>query len=112
MSEEAAPRAAPEDAPIEVDDTATIDSAYGDDVDSLSTSITSSVRAYRIENGRRYHAFKDGSYFFPNDDVENDRLDLQHAIFLKSLDGKLYLSPVPKDLRHVLDVGTGTGIVS
>ena len=32
-------------------------------------------------------------------------LDMQHAVFLKSLDGKLYLAPIPKDVQHVLDVG-------
>ncbi|KAI4133393.1 MAG: hypothetical protein LQ347_002196 [Umbilicaria vellea] len=41
------------------------DSAYGDtsDVDSAFTSISSSVRDYRKENGRTYHAYKDGSPF-------------------------------------------------
>jgi ubiquinone/menaquinone biosynthesis C-methylase UbiE len=27
-----------------------------------------------------------------------------------SLDGKLYLSPLPDDVQNVLDVGTGTGL--
>jgi hypothetical protein len=30
---------------------------------------------------------------------------MQHVIFLKSLDGKLYLAPIPRDVQHVLDVG-------
>ncbi|KAI9772568.1 MAG: hypothetical protein M1839_002450 [Geoglossum umbratile] len=87
------------------------DSAYEDDSDaSFTTSISSSVRAYRNEHGRRYHAYKDGSYAFPNDDIENDRLDLQHLIFLKTLDEKLHLAPIEQGLHNILDVGTGTGI--
>ncbi len=34
--------------------------------------------------------------------------DLQHELFLLTLDGKLHLSPT-EDLDHVLDIGTGTG---
>jgi tRNA1(Val) A37 N6-methylase TrmN6 len=48
----------------------------------------------------------------PNDDKEQDRLDLQHHIFRLSVDGPLYIAPIPKDFKgHVLDIGTGTGIV-
>ena len=46
----------------------------------------------------------------PNDELENDRLDFQHAIFQRTLGGKLHLAPIPKDVQNVLDVGTGTGI--
>ncbi|KAH7353554.1 S-adenosyl-L-methionine-dependent methyltransferase [Plectosphaerella cucumerina] len=52
-------------------------------------------------------------YHFPNDDIENERLDFQHHIFYLSLDGKLGLAP-PNDpgatVGRVLDLGTGTGI--
>jgi len=49
---------------------------------------------------------------YPNDDVENSRLDLQHHQFMLTFDNKLFTAPIPKDkiLNHVLDVGTGTGI--
>ncbi|KAJ9659644.1 hypothetical protein H2201_007235 [Coniosporium apollinis] len=94
---------------IEIDD-AVSDSAFGEDTSVLSASITSSIQAYRVENGRRYHAFKDGSYFFPNDEKENDRLDMQHALFLKSCKNQLYLAPIRDNVQHVLDLGTGTGI--
>jgi SAM-dependent methyltransferase len=47
----------------------------------------------------------------PNDEEEQDRLDLQHHIFRLSLDGALYIAPIPKDVQHVLDIGCGTGIV-
>lgn len=47
--------------PLEVDDSVGSDSTFGD-AESLVTSIASSVLAYRIENGRRYHAYKDGTF--------------------------------------------------
>ena len=45
----------------------------------------------------------------PNDEGEQDRLDLYHHIFLLVLGGMLYTAPLQNPQR-VLDVGTGTGI--
>ena len=96
---------------LEVDDDPASDETYDTDNDSaITASVTSSIRAYRQENGRTYHAYKEGSYMFPNDELENDRLDFQHAIFLRTLGGKLHLAPIPGDVQNVLDIGTGTGI--
>ena len=97
---------------LEVDDNEFAgDEAYGtDDESAFASSVTSSIRAYRQENGRTYHAFKDGSYLIPNDGTENDRLDFQHEVFLRTLNGKLHLAPIPEDVQNVLDVGTGTGL--
>jgi SAM-dependent methyltransferase len=86
------------------------DSAFGGG-SNASTSIASSVLNYEYENGRRYHGYRSGSYVLPNDDEEQDRLDLIHHIFLLILDGKLYCAPI-ENPRRVLDVGTGTGIWS
>ena len=33
---------------------------------SDTTSINSAITAYRYENGRRYHAYKDGAYWYYN----------------------------------------------
>lgn len=81
---------------------------------SSTKSVSSSILNYRIENGRSYHAFRDGSYLYPNDERENDRLDHQHHIWLLCLDGKLGLAPpltgAAPPPKRVLDVGTGTGI--
>ena len=44
----------------------------------------------------------------PNDEGEQDRLDLYHHMFLMVQGGKLYTAPLNKPHR-VLDVGTGTG---
>lgn len=61
------------------------------------------------ENGRTYHGYKDGKYWLPNDATEQDRLDLQHVAWSCYMSGALAWAPI-KDPRHVLDVGTGTGI--
>lgn len=85
------------------------DSAYGDE-GSFTTSIGESVLGYKYENGRRYHAFREGEYPLPNDEKEQDRLDLLHHIFKLMLRGDLLIAPVPPNPQRVLDMGTGTGI--
>lgn len=65
-----------------------------------------------VFSGRRYHAFRKGTYIMPNDGAEQDRLDLHHHIFRLCLDGSLLAGPIPDNVERVLDVGTGTGIVS
>jgi trans-aconitate methyltransferase len=37
---------------------------------------------------------------------------MQHEMFLRSFDRKLYLAPIDKPIREALDLGTGTGIWS
>ncbi|CAI4220169.1 unnamed protein product [Parascedosporium putredinis] len=75
-----------------------------------TTSLASSITKFRLENGRRYHALKDGSYTVPNDDMENERLDIQHYSCLLTLDGRLYTAPIgDKPLNRVLDGGCGIG---
>ena len=70
------------------------------------------VPSYRYENGRRYHGFKedDAKYFFPNDDEENDRLDLFHHLETLRLGGELHLAPIGPNPQRILDLATGTGI--
>lgn len=65
---------------------------------------------YVYENGRRYHAYREGKYLMPNDEKEQDRLDLLHHIFKLLLKGDLFITPLPSDPQRVLDFGTGTGI--
>ncbi|KAF9878690.1 putative methyltransferase domain-containing protein [Colletotrichum karsti] len=52
-------------------------------------------------------------YPVPNDERENERLDLQHHLVLRTFDDRLGTSP-PNDpgakVGRVLDVGTGSGI--
>ncbi|MCJ1289995.1 hypothetical protein MMC34_001530 [Xylographa carneopallida] len=86
------------------------DSAYDSEVASYTTSLASGVTDYKFEHGRRYHAYKEGSYIYPNDEKESDRLDIAHKMMEVSMDGKLYLAPLKGDPGRVLDIGTGTGI--
>jgi methylase of polypeptide subunit release factors len=62
-----------------------------------------------MENGRRYHAFREGSYFMPNDEPEQDRLEIQHRAIFLAAGAKLLYAPVDAPQR-ILDLGTGTGI--
>ena len=64
---------------------------------------------YPTENGRRYHAFREGAYCFPNDEEEQDRMDIHHEMALKAIGGKLHLAPITNP-GSILDIGTGTGI--
>ncbi|RQM04831.1 hypothetical protein DH86_00003914, partial [Scytalidium sp. 3C] len=88
------------------------DSAYEASMNpaSYNASLTESMINYTYENGRRYHAYREGAYPLPNDDREQERLDLLHHIFKLMLDGELFLAPLPRDPQRVLDFGTGTGI--
>lgn len=72
-------------------------------------SLRDSIYEYIEENGRTYHAYKAGAYHLPNDEAEQERLDLQHHLFRVTMDGSLYAAPVTNP-RHVLDIATGTGI--
>ncbi|KAH8696635.1 putative TAM domain methyltransferase [Talaromyces proteolyticus] len=75
-----------------------------------SQSIVSSVYDYLWENGRRYHAYRQGQYPFPNDEREQDRLDLMHCLWKELLNGRLFRSPIHQDtgIQRILDFGTGT----
>ncbi|KAI3529326.1 TAM domain methyltransferase [Colletotrichum abscissum] len=88
-------------------------SEIGSSVASSSASVSSSILDYRLENGRTYHKYKDGKYWFPNDERENDRLDLQHNLFILTFDDRLATAPPNEPdakVGKVLDVGTGSGI--
>ena len=101
--------------PIEVDPNLGAGSASDDgyETDSAntraSTSLSSSVRDYSFENSRRYHKFKEGAYQFPNDEPEQEREDMKHAMILHLCRGRLHLAPL-QNPQAILDVGTGTGI--
>lgn len=94
---------------VDQDDVGT-DAGYETDTNaSASTSLAESVRDYVFENGRRYHRFREGRYNFPNDDVEQQREDMKHNM-VKMLCGQLYFAPIGDNPRHIIDLGTGTGI--
>lgn len=80
-----------------------------DSIGTSTTSLRSSVRDYVFENGRRYHKYREGSYNFPNDDAEQDREDMKHAMMV-NLCQTLHFAPIGDNPQNVLDMGTGTGI--
>lgn len=86
------------------------DDGYGTDYDSrASTSISSSVRDYAFEHGRRYHQYRAGTYQFPNDEPEQEREDMKHSMVVNLCGGKLHYAPL-KNPQQIIDLGTGTGI--
>ena len=93
-----------------VPDDGASDAGYeSDTASSASTSLSVSVREYLFENGRRYHKFRAGRYNFPNDEVEQEREDMKHAM-IKTLCQKLHYAPIGQYPQEILDIGTGTGI--
>lgn len=48
-------------------------------------------------------------YFYPNDEQELDRLDMQHHMLKLVCDDRLFFSPLRKP-KQILDIGTGSGI--
>lgn len=73
--------------------------------------MTSEALEHVERYGRSYHGYHAGKYLLPNDEQEQQRLDLQHHLFGITLDGRLHLAQLPKTKR-ALDIGTGTGIWS
>ncbi|KAH8147305.1 uncharacterized protein LAJ45_08783 [Morchella importuna] len=93
------------------DDSSSTDDGASSKRSKYSTqSLTSSIYEYRYENGRRYAAMKQGEYTLPNDEAEQERLDIIHHIYLLLLDDKLHLAPIDLNPQKILDIGTGTGI--
>ncbi|KNG47209.1 S-adenosyl-L-methionine-dependent methyltransferase [Stemphylium lycopersici] len=90
-----------------------------DSESSASTESNRSVRTlasddleYTHENGRTYG---NETYYLPciykpnNDFREQDRLSLQHEIFVRALQGKLTTTKLLPSTRRILDLGTGPG---
>lgn len=92
---------------IPVDDDLDADSTYESDAASDTTSLRSAAMSYLYENGRRYHSYRAGSYWGPNDERAQDNLDLYHHVFTLSCDGEILLAPIGKNPQRVLDLGKG-----
>ncbi|CAJ2510551.1 Uu.00g095200.m01.CDS01 [Anthostomella pinea] len=71
-------------------------------------SVDSTLYHYIEENGRTYHKYKQGRYFLPNDVAEQERLDLQHHVFMITANGKHHLCPLPENPGRVLDIATAS----
>ncbi|KAL0937163.1 methyltransferase domain-containing protein [Colletotrichum truncatum] len=81
-----------------------------DGTDADSAQMRASILNYRRENGRTYHKLSDGKYAFPNDALEQERLDIVSHLWMLTFDGEFCLSPKKDGARRVLDMGTGTGV--
>ena len=87
------------------------DSTYGDSILTETTSLHGSVLNYQYENGRLYHSYNAGKYFAPNDEREQERLDLLHHVISMILRGELHRTNFElQEPERILDIGTGTGI--
>ncbi|CAM1502199.1 Fc.00g041830.m01.CDS01 [Cosmosporella sp. VM-42] len=76
-----------------------------------SESLSDSVQTFPEEFGRTYHAYRAGSYAFPNDTPEQERLELQGECIRLVMGERLYLAPLSRSNppRAILDVATGVG---
>ncbi|QIW98413.1 hypothetical protein AMS68_003931 [Peltaster fructicola] len=91
-----------------------IDEHYAQDEDDSKTftsrrTLATTTTMYRRENGRTYHAFRDGEYWQPNDAQQNNHEAIVHHLCILTLKDRLFLAPVEEPM-HILDIGTGTGI--
>lgn len=94
----------------EVDVGEDVDSTFSEDESTYTETLRSSLLESLRENGRGYHKYRDGQYILPEDEREQERLDMQHAMFLYSFQNKLHLAPIDEKISAALDLGTGTGI--
>lgn len=86
------------------------DSALGDDKSASTASVSSSILAYRKLHGRTFHNYHGSEdYWGPNDEQQNEGMDINHHTISLALDYKLYLAPLDNP-KKILDIGTGTGI--
>lgn len=67
------------------------------------------VCAVANARSRRYHAFREGRYPIPNDDLEYNREYMRHAMLKEILEGKLFIAPIGTRPQKIADLGTGFG---
>ncbi|GAW25906.1 putative methyltransferase domain-containing protein [Rosellinia necatrix] len=85
-------------------------SDYDDDSMTDSSSMGSSIYQHSFQNGRRYHKYRHGKYPIPNDEHEQNREDMLHAMMLEGTNGRRFFAPISSNPLKILDLGTGTGI--
>lgn len=73
--------------------------------------MASQLNTHQFENGRRFHGYRGGAYMYPNDEKEQDRLDIYHKMFSVAR-RELHRAPITRNHlpTRILDLGTGTGI--
>lgn len=80
-----------------------------DEIADTARTEASSAHDYKYENGRRYHAYREGSYPMPNDELNTEHERIAHAMFGLLLKDRLYLAPI-EEPKNVIDLGTGIGL--
>jgi len=89
------------------------DSLVSDEQDgySESMSLLPSLYEHSYAHGRRYHRYRHGRYPIPNDEDEQSREEMLHAMMLEATDGRLFYAPLDeRSVKKVVDLGTGTGM--
>ncbi len=66
------------------------------------------ITKYELKNGRRYHAYNASQYVFPDDEIDLERMNIEHHNQGSQL-GTLRIWPLSNP-QEVLDIGTGSGI--
>ncbi|EQK98866.1 hypothetical protein OCS_05417 [Ophiocordyceps sinensis CO18] len=94
------------------DDDDDVDSAIGDgaSINSSTASLNDSIYDYRNIHGRTFQSSKTTEYWGPNDDRQNNGLDIAHHFITMLKGDRLFDAPLASPPSKVLDVGTGTGI--
>ncbi|KAJ5581715.1 hypothetical protein N7535_000335 [Penicillium sp. DV-2018c] len=96
---------------IAVDPKIHVTTVYGDDWQSETTSIGSSIYRGLEENGRRYQTLSHKEYLIPSDEKQFETYEAGHLVALvmdSDQENPLFRSPV-KNPKHILDLGTGQG---
>jgi hypothetical protein len=84
-------------------DNLTDDGYSSGDAGSTTTSLASSIKAHVWEKGRRYNKFREGQYALPNDEGEQNREDMKHAMTLMLCDGLLHFAPIAKNPQNIIE---------
>lgn len=58
----------------------------------------------------RYQSFVEGRYPLPNDEAEQNREEMKHAMVKELLGESLILAPIGDSPQKILDLGTGCGV--
>lgn len=86
------------------------DSNYDARTLESTQSISSSIFQYEKIHGRTYHAYHEGKYYLPNDETEQERIDIMYHAMRVAMGNRLLFSPLGDAPLNILDVGTGTGL--
>jgi 2-polyprenyl-3-methyl-5-hydroxy-6-metoxy-1,4-benzoquinol methylase len=96
--------------PVDEDYVRRLNDDESSDDGASAWSVASSVHNFKVENGRRYHDYKDG-HPFPHDEVSQENEVCFNTVCLLLFNNKYFSSPIQESELHcVADVGTGMGL--